>query len=85
MRSLQQKIISGIVVMPRPRIVSTTPAQSETIETATTITYKIFLGEYADKLGEIISTERIGDKLVVKCKVRAENPKLTGGFVVSFD
>lgn len=72
--------------MPRPRIVSTTPAQSETILTATTITFKIALGEQADRIGEIISTERVGDKLIIKTKVRLENPmQPSGNWVVSFE
>jgi hypothetical protein len=54
--------------------------------TATTITFKIALGEHADKVGEIISTERVGDKLVVKAKVRLENPtQPSGNWVVSFE
>ena len=74
------------VVMPRPRILSSTPAQSETILTATTITYKIALGEHANKIGELISTERIGDKLIVKAKVRLDPIiEAPGGWVVSFD
>ena len=72
--------------MPRPKILSSVPAQSETILTATTITFKIALGEHANKIGELISTERIGDKLVVKAKVR-QDPiiEAPGGWVVSFD
>jgi hypothetical protein len=72
--------------MPRPKILSSTPAQSETIVTATTITFKIALNEQADRVGEIISTERVGDKLVVKAKVRLENPmQPSGNWVVSFE
>jgi hypothetical protein len=79
-------MLSRVVAMPRPKILSSTPAQSETILTATTITFKIALGEHADKVGEIISTERVGDKLVVKAKVRLENPmQPSGNWVVSFE
>jgi len=71
--------------MPRPKILSSTPAQSEVVETVSTLTFKIALGEQAARVGEIISTERVGDKLVVRCKVRQEAPlQPSGPFVVSF-
>jgi hypothetical protein len=70
--------------MPRPKILSSLPAQSEVVETASTLTFKIVLLA-PDKVGEIISTERIGDKLVVKTKVRQETPSQPSGpFTVSF-
>ena len=72
--------------MPRPKILSSHPATSETVVTATTITFKIALGDVAERVGEILSTERVGDRLVVKAKVRGTVPdEPSGGFFVSFE
>jgi hypothetical protein len=71
--------------MPRPKILSSTPSTTEVITTAATITFKIPLID-PDKVGEIISTERVADKLVVKMKVKAIiPPSAQGDFSVSFD
>jgi hypothetical protein len=71
--------------MPRPKILSSLPAQSEVVETATTLTFKIVLLA-PDRVGEIISTERVGDKLVVKTKVKEDKvSQPTGPFCVSFE
>lgn len=71
--------------MPRPKILSSLPAQSEVVETATTLTFKIVLLA-PDRVGEIISAERIGDKLVVKTKVKEDKvSQPTGPFTVSFE
>ena len=71
--------------MPRPKILSSTPSTTEVITTAATITFKIPLID-AERVGEIISTERVGDKLVVKTKVKADPPSCTlGDFSVCFD
>jgi hypothetical protein len=64
---------------------SSLPAQSEVVETASTLTFKIALGAQEARVGEIISTERVGDKLIVKTKVRQEAPSQPSGpFTVSF-
>jgi hypothetical protein len=71
--------------MPRPKILSSLPAQSEVVETASTLTFKIALLA-PDRVGEIISTERVGDKIIVKTKIRTDPPATPSGpFCVSFN
>ena len=72
--------------MPRPRTISSTPSNTEVLETASTYTFKIDLMNISEKVGEIISCERVGDRIIIKTKVRAEVPsQLSGSFLVSFD
>lgn len=72
--------------MPRPRMLSTTPSNTEIVETASTYTFKIDLMNISERVGEIISCERVGARIIVKTKIRVEAPQQpTGPFVVSFD
>jgi len=72
--------------MPRPRVISSSPSNTEVVETASTYTFKIELINISDKVGEILSCERVGDRLVVKTKVKTEAPSQpSGSFLVSFD
>jgi hypothetical protein len=67
-------------------VISSTPSNTEVVETASTYTFKIDLVNISEKVGEIISCERVGDRLVVKTKVKAEAPQQpSGSFMVSFD
>jgi len=72
--------------MPRPRTISTTPSNTEVVETASTYTFKVDLINISEKVGEIISCERVGARIVVKTKVKVEAPQQpAGNFVVSFE
>ena len=71
--------------MPRPRMLSTMPTNTEVVETASTYTFKIDLMNISDKVGEIISCERVGTRIIVKTKVKLEAPTQPGPFVVTFE
>jgi hypothetical protein len=67
-------------------VISSSPSNTEVVETASTYTFKIDLVNISEKVGEIISCERVGDRLVVKARVKAEAPQQpSGSFMVSFD
>jgi hypothetical protein len=72
--------------MPRPRTISTTPSNTEVVETASTYTFKVDLINISEKVGEIISCERVGARIVVKTKVKVEAPQQpVENFVISFE
>ena len=74
-----------ILAMPRPRVISSSPSNTEIVETASAYTFKIDLVNISEKVGEIISCERMGDRLVVKTKVKAAPNQPSGSFMVSFE
>lgn len=72
--------------MPRPRVISSTPSNTEVVETAATYTFKLDLVNIAEKVGEIISCERVGDRIIVKTKVKSIAPTSTNAtFSVTFE
>ena len=72
--------------MPRPRVLSSTPSNTEIVETASTYTFKLDLVNISERVGEIISCERVGDRIIIKAKTKgvALEPR-QAIFTVSFE
>ena len=72
--------------MPRPRVLSSTPSNTEIVETASSYTFKLDLVNISERVGEIISCERVGERIIIKAKAKGTVPESRQAvFTVSFE